>query len=46
MASKSARLVSSAGSRSIGPYRVGPTKAVVVVLNPSMMFERNDTSST
>ena len=30
---------------SSGPYRVGPTKPVVVVLTPSMDLARNETSS-
>jgi hypothetical protein len=34
------KLVSSSGSPTVGPKRVGPTKPVVVVLTPSIDFDR------
>src|SRR6266568_9511837 len=34
------------GTKLIGPKRAGPINPVVVVLTPSMDFDRNDTSST
>src|SRR3954471_14399964 len=46
MRSKSRKLVSSSGSPSVGPNRVGPTNPAVLVLTPSMLFWRNVVSST
>src|SRR5215469_13993806 len=39
-------LVMTSSGKSVGPKRVGPTKPVVVVLNPSIDFARKETSST
>src|SRR4051812_48692781 len=40
------KLVSKVGVSFTGPFRVGPTKPVVLVLTPSMDFERKLASST
>src|SRR5437660_9178918 len=46
MRSKSAKLVSNSGSPQIGPHRAGPTKPAVLVLTPSIDFDRKLVSST
>src|SRR5258706_14745324 len=46
MRSKSAKLVSSSGSPLTGPKSAGPTKPAVLVLTPSIDFDRKLTSST
>ena len=46
MRSKSAKLVNSSGDRPVGPLRVGPAKAQVLVPTPSMDLDRKLTSST
>src|ERR1700712_2035181 len=46
MRSKSARLVTISGTPPMGPRRVGPTKAVVLVPTPSIDLARKLVSST
>src|SRR5947209_1021069 len=46
MFSKSATLVISSGRPLTGPQRAGPTKPAVLVLTPSIDFERKLVSST